>query len=155
MNNNTFDERLTRLFSCFEREKKIIRKKWNFVKFFELSATFRWSFDISLVKRNLKIINSKKYQKYLIWFAEIKMIIFLNALIISILKRDFWSSFFFDTANANLNDISTYNDSNAVNKTFKLIDENEIKKRSNDANQTMHRNRTTFRVAYWKFSWIN
>jgi hypothetical protein len=38
---------------------------------------------------------------------------------------EFFSS---DTINANLNDISTYNYSNAVNKMFELIDENEIKK---------------------------
>jgi predicted RNA binding protein with dsRBD fold (UPF0201 family) len=36
--------------------------------------------------------------------------------------------FFFDTINANLSDISTYNYSNAVNEMFELINENEIKK---------------------------
>jgi hypothetical protein len=36
--------------------------------------------------------------------------------------------FFFDTVNANLSDISTYNYSNAVNEMSKLIDENEIKR---------------------------
>jgi hypothetical protein len=36
--------------------------------------------------------------------------------------------FFFDTTNANLNDISTYNYSNTVDETFELINENEIKK---------------------------
>jgi hypothetical protein len=36
--------------------------------------------------------------------------------------------FFSETTNANLNDISTYNYSNAIDETFKLIDENEIKK---------------------------
>jgi hypothetical protein len=36
--------------------------------------------------------------------------------------------FFFDTINTNLNDISTYNYSNAVNEIFELIDENEIRK---------------------------
>jgi hypothetical protein len=36
--------------------------------------------------------------------------------------------FFVDTTNANLSDISTYNYSNAVDETFQLIDENEIKK---------------------------
>jgi hypothetical protein len=78
-------------------KKKIInkKKKWNFVEFFELSATSRRDFDVSLVERNLKIIVSEKYQKYLIWFAEIRKIMFLNALMISTSKRDFWSNFFF------------------------------------------------------------
>jgi 4-hydroxy-3-methylbut-2-en-1-yl diphosphate synthase IspG/GcpE len=35
---------------------------------------------------------------------------------------------FFDTINANLNNISTYNYSNAMNDMFELIDENKIKK---------------------------
>jgi uncharacterized sodium:solute symporter family permease YidK len=46
--------------------------------------------------------------------------------------------FFFDTTNANLSDILTYNYSNAIDETFKLIDKNEIKKRWNNVNQTMH-----------------
>ncbi len=45
--------------------------------------------DVSFVERSLKIIDSKKYQKYLICFAEIKMTMFLNALIILISRRDF------------------------------------------------------------------
>ncbi len=36
--------------------------------------------------------------------------------------------FFFDTINANLSDISTYNSSNAMNEMFELINENEIRK---------------------------
>jgi hypothetical protein len=56
------------------------------------------------------------------------MTILLNALIISTSRRDFWSCFFFDTTNANLSDISTYNYSNAVYETFELIDANEIKR---------------------------
>ncbi len=36
--------------------------------------------------------------------------------------------FFFNTINANLNVISTYNYSNAMNEMFELIDENEIKR---------------------------
>ncbi len=49
--------------------------------------------------------------------------------------------FFFDTTNANLSDISTYNYSNAVDETFELINENEIKRtikrcKSNDASRS-------------------
>ncbi len=112
-----------------KRKSSIKRKKWNFVESFELFVTFRRDFDVSLVERNLKIIVSEKYQKYLIWFAEIRKIMFLSALMISTSKRDFWSSFFFfDTINANLSDISTYNYSNAMNEMSELINENEIKR---------------------------
>jgi hypothetical protein len=78
-------------FRVSNEKKKIInkKKKLNFVEFFELSATFRRDSDVSLVERNLKIIVSKKYQKYLIWFARIRKIMFLSALMISISKRDF------------------------------------------------------------------
>jgi hypothetical protein len=78
-----------------EKKKIIKKKKWSFVEFFELFATFRRDSDVSLVERNLKVIVSKKYQKYLIWFAEIRKIMFLSALMISTSRRDFWSSFFF------------------------------------------------------------
>jgi hypothetical protein len=49
--------------------------------------------------------------------------------------------FFFDTTNANLSDISTYSYSNAVDETFELIDENEIKRaikrcKSNNASKS-------------------
>ncbi len=49
--------------------------------------------------------------------------------------------FFFDTIKANLNNISTYNYSNAVNEMFELIDENEIKQtikqcKSNNASRS-------------------
>ncbi len=44
-------------------KKKIINKKkrWNFVEFFELFATSRRDFDVSLVEQNLKVIDSEKY----------------------------------------------------------------------------------------------
>ncbi len=49
--------------------------------------------------------------------------------------------FFFDTINANLSDISTYNYSNAVKKMFELINENEIRRtikrcKSNNASRS-------------------
>ncbi len=49
--------------------------------------------------------------------------------------------FFFDTINANLSDISTYNYSNAVNEMFELINENEIRRaikrcKSNNASKS-------------------
>jgi hypothetical protein len=56
------------------------------------------------------------------------MTMFLNTRKILTSRRDFWSSFFFDTTNANLSDILTYNYSNAVDETFELINENEIKR---------------------------
>ncbi len=123
----TFDE-IIYMFRTRKRKSLIKKKRWNFVEFFELFATLRRDFDVSLVERNLKVIDWKKYQKYLIWFAEIKIILFLSELMISTSRQDFWSSFFFDTTNANWNDISTYNYSNAVDKTFELINENEIKR---------------------------
>jgi hypothetical protein len=83
----TFDE-IIYTFRTRKR-KSLIKKKWNFVESFELSATLRRDFDVSFVERSLKIIDSKKYQKYLIWFAEIKMILFLNELIILTSKQDF------------------------------------------------------------------
>jgi hypothetical protein len=43
------------------------------------------------------------------------------------IKTRFLIEFFFDTTNANLNNISTYNYSNSIDETFELIDENEIK----------------------------
>ncbi len=90
----TFDE-IIFVSRTRKRKSSIKRKKWSFVEFFELFATFRRDFNVSLVERNLKVIVSKKYQKYLIWFAEIKKIMFLSALMISTSRQDFWSSFFF------------------------------------------------------------
>jgi hypothetical protein len=78
-----------------EKKKIINEKKWNFVESFELFVSHRRNFNISFVERSLKIIDQEKYQKYLIWFAEIRRIMFLNTRKISIVKRDFWSSSFF------------------------------------------------------------
>jgi hypothetical protein len=90
----TFDE-IIFVFQTRKRKSSIKRKKWSFVEFFELFAILRRDFNDSLVERNLKVIDQKKYRKYSIWFAEIRKIMFLNALMISISRRDFWSSFFF------------------------------------------------------------
>ncbi len=78
-----------------KRKSSIKRKRWNFVESLELSATSRRNSDVSLDERSLKVIDSEKYQKYLIWFAEIRIIMFLNALMISTSRRDFWSNSFF------------------------------------------------------------
>jgi hypothetical protein len=50
-------------FRVSNEKKKIINKekKWNFVEFFKLFATFHRNFDVSFIERNLKVIDSKKY----------------------------------------------------------------------------------------------
>ncbi len=84
----TFDE-IIFVSRTRKRKSSIKRKKWSFVESFELFATFRRDSDDSFVERNLKVIDRKKYRKYSIWFAKIRKIMFLSALMISISRRDF------------------------------------------------------------------
>ncbi len=112
-------------------KKKIINKK----KKMKFRRVFRVIFNIS--SKFWRLVRWAKFKNYR--FRKISKISDLirrnqkNNVLKCVNDFDFKTRFlieffFFDIINANLNDISTYNYSNAVNKMFELIDENEIKR---------------------------
>ncbi len=144
MNSDTFDERLTRLLRVSNEKKKIIneKKKMKFRRIFrvicntssKLWRLVRWakfkSHRLRKVSKIFDLIRRNQKDNVLECVNDFD---FKTRLLIEF--------FFFDTINANLSDISTYNYSNAVNEMSELINENEIRRaikrcKSNNASRS-------------------
>ncbi len=131
MNNDAFEESLTKLSASLEREKKNhqSRKKMKFRRVFRIicdsSSNFwrlvRWAKSTNHRSKEIfKIFDLMRRNN--------ENNVFECAKDFNIKTRLLFEIFFSSTINANLSDISTYNYSDAIKETTELIEKNEIKK---------------------------